>query len=346
MRTGPSGPRSAAQATHGRLGRPATHVPHLALAGSVTLGERGGTGLATEDGGAAPGRGRSAGREAGEVGTVDTTVMPCAEPRPRSRSCGPASAAPGTRQAPLRHASHISSHEASNATDRPASTWISRTERLRLSRPGTAALRRRRTPLPAPVGDGYALGHARGPRGEDDPGIVVGGWGRAGPAAGPTGGRDRRPVGEHRGDAGLPENTRGARSSGSSASRHVRRPRPEATARIPRYRSLVPEVIRTPTRSPRRPRPRALDQVDHGADQVAVRQHRGAVVDRRLVAVLKRPWPAGGPRGSARAVRRRPAAARTSRPQPSITEPPRRGWPSGGREVNVRFAGAPQASCR
>ena len=65
----------------------------------------------------------SSGQSAARVGTVDTTVMRCATSHgPRSIPVRTSERGAGTRQAPLRQASHISSHDASKATDSPAST--------------------------------------------------------------------------------------------------------------------------------------------------------------------------------------------------------------------------------
>ncbi len=65
----------------------------------------------------------SAGHSAASVGTVDTTVMSRATSHgPRSMPLRTSERGAGTRQAPCRQASHISSQDASNATDNPAST--------------------------------------------------------------------------------------------------------------------------------------------------------------------------------------------------------------------------------
>ena len=57
------------------------------------------------------------------MGTVDTAVMPCETIHsPRSSPERTTSRGTVTRVAPYRQASHISSHEASNATDKPAIT--------------------------------------------------------------------------------------------------------------------------------------------------------------------------------------------------------------------------------
>ena len=65
----------------------------------------------------------SAGQSAASVGTVETMVMRWATSHgPRSTPVRTSERGAGTRQAPCRQASHISSQEASKATDRPAST--------------------------------------------------------------------------------------------------------------------------------------------------------------------------------------------------------------------------------
>ena len=65
----------------------------------------------------------STGHSAARVGTVDTTVMSWATSHgPRSIPLRTSARGAGTRQAPDRQASHISSQEASKATDSPAST--------------------------------------------------------------------------------------------------------------------------------------------------------------------------------------------------------------------------------
>ncbi|CAB4884238.1 unannotated protein [freshwater metagenome] len=65
----------------------------------------------------------TAGHSDASVGTVETTLMSRETSHgPRSKPDRTRERGAGTRQAPCRHASHISSQEASNATDRPAST--------------------------------------------------------------------------------------------------------------------------------------------------------------------------------------------------------------------------------
>ncbi|SII95699.1 Uncharacterised protein [Mycobacteroides abscessus subsp. abscessus] len=65
----------------------------------------------------------SAGQSAARVGTVETTVMPREDSQgPRSIPDLTRERGAGTRHAPWRHASHISSQLASKATESPAST--------------------------------------------------------------------------------------------------------------------------------------------------------------------------------------------------------------------------------
>ena len=108
---------------HRRLGG-AVGVPHLAA-------RRPGASRSASSGGqASPPKissrtasSASAGHSAASVGTVDTTVMSRDTSHgPRSMPLRTSERGAGTRQAPLRQASHISSHDASNATDSPAST--------------------------------------------------------------------------------------------------------------------------------------------------------------------------------------------------------------------------------
>ena len=113
----------------------------------------------------------SSGHSAASVGTVDTTVIRCATSHgPRSMPVRTSARGAGTRQAPCRQASHISSQDASNATDSPAST--------RSPGPiGSSAQEQRGLGVDErgrrAVGDGDALGHPGGAGGEDDPGVVV-----------------------------------------------------------------------------------------------------------------------------------------------------------------------------
>ena len=114
----------------------------------------------------------------------------------------------GTRQAPYRQASHISSQEASKATDSPAIT--------RSPGPiGSSGEEQRGLGVHegggVAVGDGDALGPAGGAGGEDDPGVVARAPGRRGGAAVgdvPVDGQ-RVPGAEHGAHAGLAEHQLG-----------------------------------------------------------------------------------------------------------------------------------------
>ena len=150
----------------------------------------------------------------------------------------------GTRQAPCRHASHISSQEASNATDSPASTRSpgpigSSTRNRRASASTNAAA--------APVAHRDALRGARRAGGEDDPRIVAG-TGRARQAerraawSGPA-------VAEDCAHPGLAEDELGP-LLGSSASTGTYAAPAERTARIATDQLGGAGRDRTPTRSP------------------------------------------------------------------------------------------------
>ena len=185
----------------------------------------------------------------------------------------------GTRQAPCRQASHISSHEASNATDSPASTrspgpiGLSCRNICASASTNAAALRCvTATPLGVPVDPEVKMiqassrvsgAPARQPREEPGP--------RAMPASVTTATTSASP------------NTNSARSSGSSAStgtyaapggqrredRHVQR---EAAGRHP---DADPVAATDATRG--QPRDAGFDV----ADQLAVGELHRAVVDRR-----------------------------------------------------------------
>jgi hypothetical protein len=65
----------------------------------------------------------SGSQSAASVGTVDTTVISCSTSQgPRSAPLLTCARGTGTRHAPYRQASHISSQDASKATDSPAIT--------------------------------------------------------------------------------------------------------------------------------------------------------------------------------------------------------------------------------
>ena len=127
---------------------------------------------------------------------------------PRSMPVRTRARGAGTRQAPCRQASHISSQEASKATESPASTRSCGPDRLGLEEdPGLGVDEGGGRAVP----DRDAFGRAGGPGGEDDPGVVVGDrlpGGREGP--GTAGVRDDRPAGaQDAGNAGLAEHQLG-----------------------------------------------------------------------------------------------------------------------------------------
>ncbi len=110
----------------------------------------------------------SAGHSAASVGTVDTIVTPCVVSHgPRSMPLRTRLRGAGTRHAPWRHASHISSQLASNATERPASTrspgpigscW--RKRRASASTKAAADRCETATPLGVPVDPDVKMIHA------------------------------------------------------------------------------------------------------------------------------------------------------------------------------------------
>jgi hypothetical protein len=159
----------------------------------------------------------STGHSAASVGTVDTTEMRCsASHPPRSTPLRTSDRSAGTRQAPCRQASHISSQDASNATDSPARTRScgpiaslaspARNSCASASTNAAAAPWLTATPFGVPVEPEVKMIQAS--------------------SAGP--GRPVRPPGARRGDTASPSpstaqtpasaKTSSARSSGSSAS--------------------------------------------------------------------------------------------------------------------------------
>ena len=93
------------------------------------------------------------------MGTVETTVIRCRTSQPpRSSPLRTTERGAGTRQAPWRQASHISSQEASKATESPASTRspgrsgsVRRKSRASASTKAAAARWLTATPLGTPV---------------------------------------------------------------------------------------------------------------------------------------------------------------------------------------------------
>ncbi len=190
----------------------------------------------------------SAGHIAASVGTVETTLMSRAISHgPRSIPDRTSARGAGTRQAPCRHASHISSHDASKATDNPASTrspgpsGASRQNRRASASTNAAALRWvTATPFGVPVEPEVKMIHAsssrRGPR---SAGAV-----RSGAVPGSM------PSSVTIAVTPASEKTSSARSSGSSASTGTYAAPAARIARMVTYSSARPDVIRTPTRSP------------------------------------------------------------------------------------------------
>ena len=192
----------------------------------------------------------------------------------------------GTRQAPCAQASHISSQEASKATDSPASTRSPgpsgascRNSRASASTNAAAERCETATPLGVPVEPEVKMTQAS--------------------SAG-AGGRRRRPAPAGRGGAARTSpsspsttatsasvNTSRARSSGSSTSTGTYAAPAARVARIATYSSAVPEAMRMPTRSPGRD-PLGMElggAGDHLGSQLAVGEDDRAVVDRRCRAV-------------------------------------------------------------
>ena len=183
------------------------------------------------------------------VGTVEITVMW------RSRSHGPRSSpdltierGAGTRQEPWAQASHISSQEASNATDSPANTRSpgprgASCRKMRDSASTNAAALRcdTATPLGRPVvpdvkmiqQSSVSTGPRRRRASTSRPGVV-----RRIPSAVNTAATSAWP------------NTSSARSAGSSTSTGTYAAPAASVDRIDRYRSTVPDGMRMPTRSP------------------------------------------------------------------------------------------------
>ncbi len=190
----------------------------------------------------------SAGQRATRVGTVDTTVTSLATSQgPSSMPLRTSERGAGTRHAPYRQASHISSHDASKATDRPAITrspgpsGCSCRNRRDSASTNAAALRcDTATPFGAPVEPDVKITHASSLE--------------AGTVPSATGVLVRRTVSSRSSFStaatSASANTVRARSSGSSASTGTYAAPARSVPAIPTYRSVVPERIRTPTLSP------------------------------------------------------------------------------------------------
>ena len=154
----------------------------------------------------------------------------------------------GTRHAPCAHASHISSHEASNATDSPASTRSpgpsgSDWRKIRDSASTNAAALRceTATPFGRPVvpevkmiqQSSVPTGPRRRPSSTTRPGAVT-----------------RRPSAVKTAATSAWPNTSSARSAGSSTSTGTYAAPAASVDRIDRYNSTVPDGMWIPTRSP------------------------------------------------------------------------------------------------
>ena len=163
----------------------------------------------------------SAGQSAASVGTVDTTVMSRDTSHgPRSIPLRTSERGAGTRQAPCRQASHISSHDASNATDSPASTrslgpiGLSFRKICASASTNAAALRWvTATPFGVPVEPG----------GEDDPCVVTGQRSARAPSPRRAVAADQALFGDDADDARLTEHQRGALVGVVGVDRHVGR---------------------------------------------------------------------------------------------------------------------------
>ena len=174
----------------------------------------------------------------------------------------------GTRHAPWPHASHISSHEASKATDRPASTrspgpsgapW----RNMRASASTKAAAERwlTATPFGTPVEPEVKMIHASSSTvgGGTTTIACVLGCGAAPSKSGADAASDSvssrgtySPSPEITPRTFASPKTSRARSSGSSASTGTYAAPTASTPRIDRYSCFDPDTTRTPTRSPRR----------------------------------------------------------------------------------------------
>ena len=148
----------------------------------------------------------SVGHNATSVGTVETTVTSLATSHgPTSTPLRTSDRGAGTRQPPCAQASHISSHEASKATERPAITRSvgpsgSPWRNIRDSASTNAAADRceTATPFGVPVEPDVKMIHASSP----GPGSASS-RGPPRPPNGPVG--DDEAVADHSSDGGLPE---------------------------------------------------------------------------------------------------------------------------------------------
>ena len=188
------------------------------------------------------------GQSAASVGTVDTTVIRCSTSHgPRSMPVRTRARGAGTRQAPCRQASHISSHDASKATDSPA--------RTRSPGPSGSSASARNNPASASTNAAAARWPTATPFGVPvDPEVkmIQASASRVGAKCSAIGAPRMVsvPPGPTTAHASACAKTSSARSSGSSASTGTYAAPAARTARIATYSSAVPDGARTPTRSP------------------------------------------------------------------------------------------------
>ncbi len=218
---------------------------------------------------------------------------------PRSMPLRTSDRGAGTRQAPCRHASHISSQDASKATDSPASTrspgpiGLLPQEHLRfgVDERGRVAVR-----------DGHALGRAGRPGGEDDPGVVAAQRRGRAPAPRRPGSADQAPLGDDGDDAGLGEHQLGALRRVVGVDGHVgraggQRGQDRHVERVAARRHPDADAVAAPDAAGGQPGDAVLDV----GDQLGVGELDGAVVERR--------WRRGGGARCRRGCRSACAAA-------------------------------------
>ena len=227
----------------------------------------------------------ASGHRVTRVGTVETTVMSLARSHgPRSMPDRTSDRGAGTRQAPYRQASHISSQLASKATDRPAITRSPGPRgrcctNIRASASTNAAALRWLTATPfgvpvepevkmtqaSSVGEGVVL----------DPGVGVGP------------GREDDEVGGHdRGHAGLAEDQPGALVGVVAVDRHVGGARQQdADDRHVEVGRAGRDPHADPVAAPGARLAQRRGDLQGGRQQLVVGQHHPPVVEGRRVGV-------------------------------------------------------------
>ena len=192
----------------------------------------------------------------------------------------------GTRQAPCRQASHISSHEASNATDNPASTRSPgpiglSCRNIRASASTNAAALRwvTATPFGVPVEPEVKMIHASSrPSGD-----------AARQPRRRAGAADEARLGDDADDVRLAEHQLGPLVGVVGVDRHVRRTggqrrQDRDVERVAARRHPDADAVAAADAAGRQPRDAVLDV----GDQLAVGELDGAVVDRRRIGVARR----------------------------------------------------------